>query len=503
MDNSPGKSRIEMPTINTDTVDKECELRQAQDNHGFICLASGGMSLTEMALEQEIPADVCAKCTVPEQLTIYSCLYHVVVKIQKDHEGLTAYLCRWNYKLWPSEKKERKVNSLMGVDKVFYKSLFKNLFSNPCLVEFWDGDMEQYGEGEVKFEIILREPIPKSEIMADPSLAFGEAYMHGKIEIEGSVRDVVESLYNNKDSFLHQNPAYLKLAKFIANNLKQSKENAQFHYDIGNDFYQLWLDETMTYSCAYFKSPSDTLAQAQKNKVDHILRKLNLRAGQHLLDIGCGWGELIITATQKYQVKALGITLSREQYDKVQERIDHENLNDLVNVQLLDYREIKNQTFDRVVSVGMLEHVGKEHLGKYFATVHRLLGDEGISLLHTITGREEAQTNSWIDKYIFPGGYIPTVSELIKYMEDYGFYLYDVESLRNHYTRTLEHWAENFEQALPLIRQNKDDTFIRMWRLYLNSAASSFHSGNIDLHQFLFSKGPNNRLPWTREYIYR
>ncbi len=212
---------------------------------------------------------------------------------------------------------------------------------------------------------------------------------------------------------------------------------------------------------------------------------------------------MILAAAQSYRLKAVGITLSEEQYDKVCGRIEEENLNHLVDVQLLDYRELKDQTFDRVVSIGMLEHVGKEHLGEYFAAVERLLEEKGISLLHTITGRDERGTNSWINKYIFPGGYIPTVSELIKHMEIYGFYLYDAESLRNHYTRTLEHWAQNFEQALPLIRESKDETFIRMWRLYLNSAAASFHSGNIDLHQFLFSKGPNNHLPWTRDYIYK
>lgn len=391
----------------------------------------------------------------------------------------------------------------MNIDKLFYKNLLKNLFSDSCLVEFWDGDVDQFGEDNTKFRIILREPIPKSETLRDSSLAFGEAYMYGRIEIEGSVREVIESLLNNKDSFLHQSPSYLKLVrKFISNGIKKSKENVQHHYDIGNDFYRLWLDETMTYSCAYFKSPEDSLVQAQKNKIEHILRKLNLQEEQRLLDIGCGWGELIITAAQKYRVKALGITLSQEQYDKVWGRINNENLNDLVDVQLLDYRELKDQAFDRIVSVGMLEHVGKEHLGEYFATIQRLLTEGGLSLLHSITGMDGEGTNTWMDKYIFPGGYIPTVSELIKHMENYGLYLLDAESLRNHYTRTLEHWAQNFEQALPQIMENTDETFIRMWRLYLHSCAAAFHCGNIDLHQFLFSKGPNNRLPWTREYIY-
>lgn len=399
------------------------------------------------------------------------------------------------------EKDERKVETMV-IDKLFYKNLFKNLFSDPCMVEFWDGDVDQYGENNAAFRIILREPISKSKIIGDSSLAFGEAYMQGKIEIEGSVRDVIESLYNNKESFLHQRPVYLKLAKSISNGLKKSKENVQHHYDIGNDFYRLWLDETMTYSCAYFKSPEDSLVQAQKNKIELILRKLNLQEGQHLLDIGCGWGELIIAAAQKYHVKALGITLSQEQYDKVRIRIKQENLLDLVDVQLTDYRELKNQVFDRIVSVGMLEHVGKEHLGDYFATVQGLLAKRGISLLHTITGRDGKGVNSWMDRYIFPGTYIPIVSELIKYMEDNGLYLLDAESLRNHYTCTLEYWAQNFERALPKIRENKSETFIRMWRLYLHSCAAAFHCGNIDLHQFLFSKDANNCLPWTRDYIY-
>ncbi|MDR3601682.1 MAG: cyclopropane-fatty-acyl-phospholipid synthase [Desulfosporosinus sp.] len=392
----------------------------------------------------------------------------------------------------------------MDVDKLFFRSLFKNLFSLPCLVEFWDGEVVQYGEGDPRFHIIMRKPIPKSEIVEDPSLAFGEAYMHGHIEIKGSVRDVMDSLFNNKDSFVYKNPVYLKMVKFMAkaNGVRKSKENIQFHYDIGNDFYQLWLDETMTYSCAYFRSPEDTLTQAQKNKIDHILVKLNLQAGQNLLDIGCGWGELILTAAREYRVKALGITLSQEQYDKVRFKIDHENLSELVDVQLLDYREIGNRVFDRVVSVGMIEHVGKEHLDEYFSTVQHLLNDGGISLLHCITGKDGSGTNSWINAYIFPGGYIPSVPELIRHMEDDGFSLYDVESLRNHYTRTLEHWTQNFEQALPLVRETKDETFIRMWRLYLNSCAASFHSGNIDLHQLLFSKGPHNSLPWTRNYMY-
>jgi len=391
----------------------------------------------------------------------------------------------------------------MIIDKIFYKTLFKNLFSDTFELKLWDGSSEIYGEGKAQFKIIFNEIIPKADIIKDPSLTFGEAYMTKKIEIEGSVQKVIESLYNNKESFLTNSDKYASLLKMATNNIKNSKKNIEFHYNIGNDFYKLWLDDSMTYSCGYFKSKDDSLNQAQKNKVEHIIKKLNLKEGETLLDIGCGWGELIISAAKQYKVKAMGITLSSEQLTKVNERIKKEGLEGLVEVQLMDYRELKNRTFDKIVSVGMLEHVGQDHLAEYFSAVNNLLNDQGVSLLHCITSTEIGGNNTWIDKYIFPGGYVPAVKELINCMSDENFNLIDAENLRLHYERTLEHWSKNFENALPEIRKTKDETFIRMWRLYLNACAASFNSGNISIHQFLFNKGVNNDLPWTRDYMYK
>ena len=273
----------------------------------------------------------------------------------------------------------------------------------------------------------------------------------------------------------------------------------------GNDFYKLWLDETMTYSCGYFCSGEDSLAKAQENKVEYILKKLNLKEGQTLLDIGCGWGGLILAAARKYKVKVLGVTLSAEQYAAVENRIEEEGLCGLAEVQRIDYREIRDRKFDRIVSVGMLEHVGKDHLHEYFSHVNQLLAKGGLSLLHCISGIHESEggTNSWINKYIFPGGYIPSIQELVGHMSKEGFHLIDAESLRRHYGRTLEHWAANFETALPEIRKNKEDSFIRMWRLYLNSCAASFNTGNIDIHQLVFTKGINDHIPWCRDYLYQ
>lgn len=386
-------------------------------------------------------------------------------------------------------------------DKTFYKTLFKNIFSDSFEVQFWDGSIESYGNEKPKFKIIINEPIHKSEVLSDPSIAFGEAYMNKKIEIDGSIQDVVESLYNNSESFLGSSAAS-KFIKFTSNNLKRSKENIEFHYDVGNDFYKLWLDDSMTYSCGYFKSKNDSLNDAQKNKVEYILKKLNLKEGESLLDIGCGWGELIIHAAKKYKVKTMGVTLSSKQFEKVKERIKNENLSNLVEVQLIDYREIKELKFDKIVSVGMLEHVGKDHLAEYFSSINNLLKPTGISLVHCITNIDECGTNSWMNKYIFPGGYVPSIQELIEYISKERFSLIDVESLRLHYVKTLQCWAENFENALDEIKKTKDETFIRMWRVYLNSCAASFNCGNINLHQILFSKNANNSIPMTREYMY-
>jgi len=392
---------------------------------------------------------------------------------------------------------KEKSKLIINTDKIFYKSFLKNIFHIPFEIRFWDGEEEKYGEGDSKFKLIFNCPLSKTKLLNDPSLALGEAYMTNEMDIDCDLQNIIEYLYQNKKSILHNDSN-----KHIRNNIKNSKDNVHHHYDIGNEFYKLWLDDTMTYSCGYFKFPWDSLNDAQKNKRSHILRKLNLNKGQTLLDIGCGWGELILTAAKEYNVKAMGITLSSEQFNKVKERIKAEGLEKLVEVELLDYRELKNKKFDRIVSVGMIEHVGKELLPEYFTKVKNLLDEDGISLLHCITGINGDGVNSWINKYIFPGGYIPTIKELITYMSDEEFYLLDVESLRRHYGRTLEHWSRNFENALPEVKKKYDDKFIRMWRLYLNGCAASFNSGNIDIHQFLFTKGVNNNLPWTREYIY-
>lgn len=391
------------------------------------------------------------------------------------------------------------------MDKLFIKQLLKNLCTETFIVEFWDGSSEKFGEEEASFKVILNKPLEKKAILEDASLAFGEAYMNGDIDFEGNIQKIIESIYKNKQSFLNECKVLNKLLKKKGTSIKKQKEDISYHYDLGNDFFSLWLDRTMTYSCAYFKGEDCSLEEAQDSKLEYILKKLNLEEGQTLLDIGCGWGALIIRAAKEYNVHATGITLSKEQYEEATKRIKNENLEGLVEVRLMDYRELPKLKikFDRIVSVGMLEHVGHANIPIYIDAIGDILKEEGIMLLHCITGLIESDVNEWAKKYIFPGGYIPSVREIVSLLPEKDFHLVDVESLRIHYCKTLEHWASNFEANLDKVREMFDEKFIRMWRLYLNSCAASFHYGTVDILQFIFTKGLNNEIPTTREYLYK
>ena len=392
----------------------------------------------------------------------------------------------------------------MNVDKIFIKSFLHTFKDESFCVKFWDGDEVKVGENEPLFKIILKKPIPKKDILTSTTLAFGEAYMNGDLEVEGDFLLMLNTVLKYKDKFTTD---FKGLPKIFSNltSTKKQKEEVTYHYDIGNDFYKLWLDDTLSYSCAYFKNENESLGEAQLNKIHHLLKKLNLREGITLLDIGCGWGALLIEAAKLYKIKGLGITLSEEQFKAFKERIEKENLQDYLQVKLMDYRELEKSglLFDRVVSVGMLEHVGRSNYDLFMKCVSKVLKKEGVFVLHYISGLYESEGDAWIRKYIFPGGVIPTLREIISLSADYRFYTVDVESLRMHYYKTLLKWAENFEKNTDKVREMFDEKFVRMWRMYLYSCAACFYTGVIDLHQIVFTKGVNNFLPLTREYLYK
>lgn len=384
------------------------------------------------------------------------------------------------------------------LDKEVYNQLFKPSFSQKTEVTFWDGSVKEYGnsEGEIVFKIIFNEKIPVKELINNAFLALGEAYMEKKIEIEGNLQALIYDVYNQSNGFFH-NANFKKWLPKEKHTKKQSAHDIHSHYDLGNDFYELWLDKTLTYSCAYFETPEDSLEQAQINKVHHILDKLFIQPGETLLDIGCGWGTLIFTAAKEYKVKAKGITLSEEQYQHIQKIIKEEQLEDSVSVELRDYRDV-NGEFDHITSVGMFEHVGGENLQEYFKVVENHLAPNGTALIHGISRQQGGATNAWINQYIFPGGYIPGVTELVGHITENNLQLIDLESLRRDYQLTLEHWTQNFHQVAAQVMEQKDEAFYRMWDLYLQACAASFQASNIDVIQYLLVRPNNNSIPMHR-----
>ena len=384
------------------------------------------------------------------------------------------------------------------------KKFLKGFDGTSFCVAFSPGEVVKVGGEEPKFKVLVNKPIPYKKLLQSTSLALGEAYMDGDIEVEGNLVETLDEIFKCFKTDFKTNKFTLWKLLYTSTSKKNQKKEVCSHYNIGNDFYKLWLDPSMSYSCAYFKKETDTLEEAQRNKVHHILAKLNLKEGMSLLDIGCGWGYLLIEAAKKYKIHGLGITLSEAQFEQFNARIKEEGLEEYLSVKLMDYRELEASglTFDRVVSVGMLEHVGRAHYDMFFKNVDAVLKKSGLFLLHYISGYGEYPGDAWIKKYIFPGGVIPSLREIISLSADHKYYVQDVESLRRHYVKTLLAWYENFEQNLSDIEKHFDERFIRMWRIYLCGCAASFNNGVIDLHQILFVKGVNNELPLTRAYMY-
>lgn len=360
-------------------------------------------------------------------------------------------------------------------------------------------EFQVIGTGPVQFKVKINRDIPKTELAKSTSLALGEAYMRGDIELDRDLYEVLDLFLGRMEHFRTDRWA-LRHLLHTSSGVKTQKKQVESHYDIGNDFYRLWLDETMSYSCGYFSEPETTLFEAQVGKTDHILKKLHLKPGMKLLDIGCGWGFLLKRAVQHYGVTGVGITLSKEQYGQLSQEIKDQHLESRLEVRLMDYRELEDSgmEFDRVVSVGMLEHVGRSNYDVFLNNVNEVLKPGGLFLLHFISALEEHAGDPWIRKHIFPGGVIPSLREIVELLPDYRFYTLDMESLRCHYVRTLQCWRENFSRRRPAIVEKYGEEFARMWELYLSSCAAAFHNGIVDLHQILISKGVNNEMPMTR-----
>ncbi|TIX50381.1 SAM-dependent methyltransferase [Alteraurantiacibacter aquimixticola] len=353
------------------------------------------------------------------------------------------------------------------------------------------------------------------DILLDPRLGLGESYMDGRIEIlEGDIMQLVSLVRSNNvwekrgkmapPSLPRQIKGKIKYAMRAVNKPGSSKKNVAHHYDIGNDLYQLMLDaEHMQYSCAYFPRDDMTLAEAQEAKLAHIAAKLNLEPGLKVLDIGCGWGGMAIFLASRADVEVMGITLSEEQLALARQRAEAAGVADKVKFELIDYRDLaaSGATFDRIVSVGMFEHVGVPQFETYFRACANMLAEDGCFLMHTI-GRmgQPGRTDAFTDKWIFPGGYIPALSETVAASEKVRLIATDVETLRLHYGKTIHHWYARCMENKAAIEEMFDESFFRLWTFYLAGAATSFEHGAMCNYQIQYVRD-RTALPLTRDYI--
>ena len=376
-----------------------------------------------------------------------------------------------------------------------------------------DADFKSYiignpkNDNPIKLKILNKKLHHK--LLFHPDLYFGEAYTDGDITIEnGSLTDFLDlCLMNfgrgelNFFSYLINKlrGSYRYLTNF--NFIKKSKMNVSHHYDISDDLYDLFLDPKRQYSCAYFKDENDSLETAQNNKIQHIIKKLNIKPNQKILDIGCGWGSLAIDIAKSANCEVTGITLSENQYNYSIKKAKESNLENQVNFKLMDYRHL-NEKFDKIVSVGMFEHVGRKFYKTFFNQVSKLLNDDGSALIHTIGSvNQPRDPQPWVTKYIFPGGYTPSMSEVTGPIEKSGLMVTDVEVLRMHYFHTLRNWKERFLRNKSKVLSMFDEKFFRMWEFYLTSCEMSFNWADQVVYQFQLTKKFTS-VPITRDYIY-
>lgn len=380
----------------------------------------------------------------------------------------------------------------------------------PARLVLWNGQQLDFGSfaaPRVTLKINSASALP---LLLEPSLDnLGEAYVKGKIDIEGKLSDIITISYSLAKSTVTNASKLARVRRYFNHTKASDKKAIRYHYDVSNAFYQLWLDENMVYSCAYFEDGDEDLGTAQLKKIDHILTKIQVQPGQRLLDIGCGWGALVLRAAGKFGAQCVGVTLSQNQFDLATERVKAAGLSERIEIRLQDYRDIAGQ-FDRVTSVGMFEHVGRKNLPIYFEKIRELLVDDGIAMNHGITstdynsGETALGGGEFIDRYVFPSGELPHISLVLESMQRGGLEAVDVESLRRHYARTLNIWADNFEARADEARQLVDDEKFRIWRVYLAGCAYAFEHDDVSLYQVVCRKAGRSAqtLPWSRRYMY-
>ena len=381
----------------------------------------------------------------------------------------------------------------LWLERVLVEKLYQQIGRPPVQLCLWDGTV--VGEDQPPIgRLTIQKPRVLRHLLLNPMLGFGEAYADGGLTVQG---DLVEVLTALNQALPIGSPSRLWQRTGPRHSFARSKTCVYHHYDIGNDFYKLWLDPQLVYTCAYYAHPEATLDEAQTAKLDHVCRKLRLKPGETVVEAGCGWGALALHMARKYGVTVRAFNLSREQLAYARHRAEAEGLGQRVEFIEDDYRNMTGRS-NAFVSVGMLEHVGPENYRGLGKLIDRILTEDGRGLIHSIGRNAARPLDPWTVKYIFPGAYAPSLREMMDLFEESDMSVLDVENLRLHYARTCADWLARFEQASDAVRRMFDERFVRMWRLYLAASSATFRSGDLQLFQIAFARAGNNDLPWTR-----
>ena len=398
-------------------------------------------------------------------------------------------------------------STVTALDRWLVRRILATIKDMPISIELWNGEViEPEGVSpQSGFRLNSRRALLK--LIRHPTLHFGDLYCLGDLEVKGELRNLL-LLVRPPMTGLPNTPMGMWRKLFWRNvqprkgSVAQAKDNIHHHYDLGNDFYQLWLDQpAMQYTCAYFPDPAMTLEAAQTAKMHHVCRKLRLRPGQTVVEAGCGWGGFALFMAREYGVNVRAYNISHEQIVYARKQAQAQGLTDRVEFVEDDYRNIEGE-YDVFASVGMLEHVGVPNYRILGEVINRSLREHGIGLIHSIGRNVPVKMNAWMEKRIFPGAYPPTLREMADIFEPNGLSILDVENIRLHYARTLEHWLSRFEGHLDEIVKRFGEPFVRAWRLYLTGSMTSFLNGDLQLFQVVFSRARNNDLSWSRSHVY-
>ncbi len=408
--------------------------------------------------------------------------------------------------LGANETSPARSHSLVtGLDRWLVRRLMAMTGDPPIAIKLWNGEIVYRPFSDPVATLTIRDRGTLLGLLLSPRFAFGDGYSTAHLEVRGNLVECLEAAYRGLNTVMPPDSLRSKIGGWLrpsrSTSLQSARRNIQHHYDLGNDFYRLWLDQAMVYTCAYYDSPEASLEEAQIAKMDHVCRKLELKPGQSVVEAGCGWGTLALHMAKHYGAKVRAFNISSEQIRYARERARAEGLEDQVDFVEDDYRNIHGK-FDAFVSVGMLEHVGLDNFKAFGAVIHNALRPGGRGLVHSIGRNRPMPNDPWIERRIFPGSRPPSLSEMVRVFEPFSFSVLDVENLRLHYARTCAAWLERFERVAGQVETIYGANFTRAWRLYLAGSAASFSVGNLQLFQVVFARPDDNAVPRTRRHIY-